>query len=109
MTAQNFRICHGIYSKAISLTYATVYCCHQVANDGPGKGLLAELEADGVDTSYIAVSWICSLFFVHLLKNGLLYMFNCYHLFVFKLFIMMMVSIYFGRLLRSPSLMPSLA
>eukprot|EP00268_Persea_americana_P021191 TRINITY_DN2116_c0_g2_i3.p1 TRINITY_DN2116_c0_g2~~TRINITY_DN2116_c0_g2_i3.p1 ORF type:complete len:412 (+),score=94.79 TRINITY_DN2116_c0_g2_i3:172-1407(+) len=28
----------------------------KVANDGPGKGLLAELEADGVDTSYIAVS-----------------------------------------------------
>ncbi|RWR80460.1 ribokinase isoform X4 [Cinnamomum micranthum f. kanehirae] len=28
----------------------------KLANDGPGKGLLAELEADGVDTSYIVVS-----------------------------------------------------
>lgn len=52
MTAQNFGIWHGIYSKA--LTYVTVYCCHQVANDGPEKGLLAELDkGDGVDTSYI--------------------------------------------------------
>jgi len=28
----------------------------KVANDAPGRGILAELEADGVDTSYIVVS-----------------------------------------------------
>lgn len=33
--------------------------CFQVADDTQGRGILKELEADGVDTSFFVVTFVC--------------------------------------------------